>query len=65
MINILLVTIKIIISLFPQNQWTSPVSPLNWVIYRNIPFVILGALTTYLISKEAYQNNNLSFKKLE
>lgn len=61
---IFLVVSKIIISLLPQNQWTSPTPPLNWVIYRNIPFVILGVFIIYLVLRKAYQYDNLPFKKI-
>lgn len=38
---ILLSIIRITICLLPQNDWTGS-DPVNWGIYRNIPFVILG-----------------------
>ena len=43
-----LAAIRIALCLFPQNAWTSSDSPVSWGIYRNIPFVILGALVVYL-----------------
>lgn len=36
--------VRIILCLFPQNGWLSQNPPLNWAIWRNLPFVILGAM---------------------
>jgi hypothetical protein len=55
---------KTAISFLPQNQWTSPTAPLDWVIYRNLPFVILGIFIIYLVLKKAYHYDNLFFKKI-
>ena len=41
----LLAAVRIALCLFPQNAWTQPDAPVSWGIWRNIPFVILGALT--------------------
>jgi hypothetical protein len=37
-----LAAVRIILCLFPQNEWLKTDAPLSWGIYRNIPFVILG-----------------------
>ncbi len=34
--------------LLPQNQWRSGAPPLRWAIYRNVPFVLLGAVVAIL-----------------
>lgn len=50
-----LAIIRIVLCLLPQNQWQAAEPPLNWAIYRNIPFAILGVLTIilfYLKSKD-------------
>ena len=39
---------RIILCLFPQNDWTSADAPLAWGIYRNIPFTILGIIIVVL-----------------
>ncbi len=59
-----LVFARVVLSLLPQNDWFNYDAPVSWGIYRNIPFVILGALIVYLILKEAYKNNDLTFKKI-
>lgn len=55
---------RIILCLFPQNLWTSPDAPLSWGIYRNIPFVILGALIIALFIKSISQNHDRQLKFL-
>lgn len=55
---------RIILSIMPQNEWTLYDAPVNWGIYRNIPFTILGVLIVYLILKEAIKHNDLIFKKI-
>lgn len=45
--NILIYTlagIRILLCLFPQNKWTTRYPPVNWGIYRNIPFFLLGMM---------------------
>ena len=44
-----LAIIRIALCLFPQNMWTSADAPVSWGIYRNIPFVILGAPIVVLL----------------
>lgn len=55
---------RIILTIMPQNDWTSYDAPVSWGIYRNIPFTILGILIVYLILKEAARHNDLIFKKI-
>lgn len=47
-----LAAMRIILCLFPQNAWTSANAPVIWGVYRNIPFVALGALIVVLLWKE-------------
>ena len=35
---------RIVLLCFPQNEWVTNGSPLDWGIYRNIPFTLLGAI---------------------
>jgi uncharacterized membrane-anchored protein len=39
-----LAAIRLGLCLFPQNAWFSAEAPREWAVFRNIPFVILGAL---------------------
>lgn len=57
-----LAIIRIILCLFPQNNWATNSSPLSWGIYRNIPFAILGLVIILLFLKSANENNDKPFK---
>lgn len=54
--------LRIILCLFPQNEWLSADAPLSWGIYRNIPFALLGLLIIVLFYKSAKENNDHEFK---
>lgn len=43
-----LAAVRIALCCFPQNMWTSADAPVSWGIWRNIPFVVLGALIVVL-----------------
>ncbi len=42
---------RVILCLFPQNGWLENSSDMAWGIIRNVPFVILGAVTCCLYMK--------------
>lgn len=42
--------IRILLCVHPKNQWLQRHQPVNWGIYRNIPFIILGGLTAILFA---------------
>ncbi len=58
----LLAAARIALCLFPQNEWTSADAPLSWGIYRNIPFVLLGALIIVLFYEKAHENDDRAFR---
>ena len=58
----LLAASRIVLCLFPQNEWTSADAPLSWGIYRNIPFVLLGVLIIVLFYKNAHETNDRAFR---
>lgn len=58
----LLAALRMILCLFPQNEWLSAASPLLWGIYRNIPFALLGLLIILLFYKSAKEHGDLPFK---
>ena len=60
----ILVVVRIILTIMPQNQWTLYNAPVSWGIYRNIPFAILGIMIVYLILKKANEYNDKVFKKI-
>lgn len=39
---------RIVLCAFPQNQWLVYQQPLDWAIYRNIPFALLGIVMIVL-----------------
>ncbi len=57
----LLAALRMILCLFPQNEWLSATSPLSWGIYRNIPFALLGLLIILLFYKSAKEHGDLPF----
>ena len=57
-----LAAIRIVISLFPQNAWTSVDAPLSWGVYRNIPFAIMGILIIVLFFNSARERKDGAFK---
>jgi len=44
--------VRLILMAFPGNQWQSPVSPHDWAIYRNIPFLIQGLGVAFLFWRD-------------
>lgn len=60
----LLAIARILLCLFPQNEWTSAAPSLAWGIYRNIPFTVLGILIVVLFYRSAKENNDTAFKNL-
>lgn len=54
--------IRILLCFMPQNNWTDAVAPLDWAIYRNIPFAILGIIMIVLFFRSARRANDRAFK---
>lgn len=50
-IMIFLAVLRIVLCLFPQNDWTGA-SSVSWGIYRNIPFTIMGVIMIVLYFKQ-------------
>lgn len=57
-----LAVIRVILCLFPQNDWLSFSQPILWGIYRNIPFAIMGLIIIWLFYTEAKKHNDKSFR---
>lgn len=49
--------VRVVLCLFPQNNWLTDSSPLFWDILRNIPFIILGGLIVVLYFKKKKEDN--------
>lgn len=53
--------IRIILCIFPQNEWFISPSSYLWGIIRNIPFVIMGIVTIYLWFKDFHKQKPFQF----
>lgn len=53
---------RVLLSLFPQNQWLVYRQPLDWAIYRNIPFALLGILMIVLFFRGGKFGQDHAFK---
>ena len=49
---IMLAALRILLCLLPQNRWLDSAPPRRWAIYRNIPFVLLGAAVAVLFAQQ-------------
>jgi hypothetical protein len=58
----LLAVARLVLCLLPQNKWLSADAPLEWGIYRNIPFVILGVIVIVAFFCDCMQNNDKAFR---
>jgi hypothetical protein len=52
---------RVILCVFPQNEWTSAHPNLAWGIYRNIPFALLGLLVIILFALKAKEDKPFRF----
>lgn len=57
-----LAIVRIILCLFPQNQWISHNPSLAWGIYRNIPFLLLGIIIVMLFYTKTRKNHDKAFR---
>ena len=53
---------RLMIMLFPQNDWSQVVPPQPWGLIRNIPLMILGLGVMFLILRDAYRTSDRPFK---
>lgn len=58
----LMAAVRIVLCLFPQNDWFSADAPIIWGIYRNIPFLILGVTIIVLFFQKAREKKDKNFK---
>jgi hypothetical protein len=49
---------RVILCCFPENEWFIYPSRLDWAIYRNIPFALMGILVIILFAKEAIKKKD-------
>ena len=60
----LLAGIRIILCLFPQNEWFINNPPISWGIYRNIPFALMGLIMIYLLYSYGVEYKDKDYKHL-
>ena len=53
---------RLIIMVFPQNQWPLLVAPPQWSLYRNIPLAILGLGVAFLLLRDSIASNDRLYK---
>ncbi len=59
-----MLALRVILCLMPQNQWTSLDAPLSWGIYRNIPFLVLGVILMVIWFISARKEQDTAFQWL-
>lgn len=57
-----LAAVRILLCLFPQNDWLSYNPPISWGIWRNIPFALLGLVIIILFYRQANKNSDKAMK---
>lgn len=57
----LLFAIRLVLCLLPQNKWYTSNQPINWAIYRNIPFFLQGMMVATLYFLNRNIDTNLAF----
>lgn len=57
-----LALVRIVLCLFPQNDWLSAAAPVSWGIIRNIPFAILGLLIIVIFYQETKKRQDGDFR---
>ena len=54
--------VRVALCMMPQNQWLSADAPLNWGIWRNIPFALLGLVVIVLFYRSAKEHGDSAFR---
>ena len=59
-----LAVMRVALCLFPQNAWFGADSPVSWGIYRNIPFVLMGAALIAFFYQASRERRDRAFRNL-
>jgi hypothetical protein len=54
--------VRLLVMLFPQNQWAEVVPPHDWSLYRNLPLVVQGLGVAFLILRDARRSGDHLFR---
>lgn len=57
-----LAAVRVLLCLFPQNDWLAYSQPLSWGIYRNLPFALMGIIIIVIFFQEARRTNDRPFR---
>ncbi len=57
-----LLLFRLVIMLFPQNQWAEIVPPFGWSLFRNIPLTVVGICLATFFLREGFKQSD-SFQK--
>jgi hypothetical protein len=49
--------VRLVVMVFPQNQWNNSVPPRTWSMVRNVPLMIQGLGVAYLVLRDAGQRD--------
>ena len=60
----LLAGVRILLCMLPQNRWLSADAPLDWGIWRNIPFALLGLVMILLFYRSAKETGDRAFSRM-
>lgn len=55
-------TLRLVIMIFPQNEWYSVIPPFDWSMYRNMPLTFTGLTIATLLLIDANKNNDKTFR---
>lgn len=58
---LLLIIIRVLLCLCPQNGWGKPTTDIHWSIYRNIPFFLIGLFISILYGYSGIQYKDALF----
>lgn len=56
-----LAIVRVLLCFFPQNKWTEKNPPVNWGVYRNIPFALMGIAVIVLFFANMGKTSSLRF----
>lgn len=59
-----LAAVRMALCFFPQNMWFSYAGALDWAVYRNLPFAVIGILMIVLWYRKGALNSDDSAKKI-
>jgi hypothetical protein len=59
---ILVAILRLVLMLFPGNQWNNTIPPQPWSFYRNLPLVVQGLGVAYLILRDGRASGDRTFQ---